>query len=78
MLFDDAPEELLDPLMSTLMKEPVELPSSKTIIDYLTISNIFLMFYSYSEKHLMNEPNDPFNRSPLTLEQLIPRPDIKK
>jgi len=26
----------------------------------------------------MNDPHDPFNRSPLTLEQLIPRPDIKQ
>jgi hypothetical protein len=40
MMFDDAPEELLDPLMQTLMKDPVELPSSKNIIDYLTISKL--------------------------------------
>jgi ubiquitin conjugation factor E4 B len=26
----------------------------------------------------MNEPNDPFNRSPLTLDQLIPLPDLKR
>lgn len=38
MLFDDAPEDFLDPLMQTLMKDPVELPDSKTIIDYMTIS----------------------------------------
>lgn len=38
MLYDDAPEEFLDPLMQTIMKEPVELPSSKNIIDYMTIS----------------------------------------
>lgn len=25
----------------------------------------------------MNDPNDPFNRAPLKLEELIPRPDIK-
>eukprot|EP00347_Sterkiella_histriomuscorum_P007831 403347399 len=66
-MYDDAPEDLLDPIMNTLMKEPVELPASNTIIDFITI-----------KKHLMNDPNDPFNRSPLTLEQLIPRPDIKK
>ena len=36
-LYDDAPEELLDPLMFTLMEDPVELPGSKTIIDRLTI-----------------------------------------
>lgn len=39
MLFDDAPEEYLDPVLSTIMKDPYELPSSKTIIDYMTISN---------------------------------------
>ena len=26
----------------------------------------------------MNEPNDPFNRSPLTIDQLIPRNDLKQ
>lgn len=38
MQYDDAPEEFLDPLMATLMIDPVELPSSKTVIDRLTIS----------------------------------------
>jgi hypothetical protein len=75
-MYDDAPEEFLDPIMSTLMKEPVELPSSNTVIDFMTISKQFLTL-SFTEKHLMNDPHDPFNRSPLTLEQLIPRPDIK-
>lgn len=37
-LYDDAPEEFLDTLMSTLMKDPVELPSSKNVVDYITIS----------------------------------------
>ncbi len=37
-LYDDAPEEFLDTLMSTLMKEPVELPTSKNIVDFMTIS----------------------------------------
>jgi ubiquitin conjugation factor E4 B len=39
-LYDDAPEEFLDTLMSTLMKNPVELPSSKNIVDYMTISKL--------------------------------------
>jgi len=43
--------------MATLMDDPVELPSSKTVIDRLTI-----------KRHLMNDPHDPFNRAPLTLE----------
>ena len=55
--FDDAPDEYLDPLMATLMDDPVKLPSSKTIIDRLTI-----------KRHLMNDPHDPFNRAPLTLD----------
>ena len=37
-LYDDAPEKYLDPIMNILMKEPVELPSSKNDIDYMTIS----------------------------------------
>jgi ubiquitin conjugation factor E4 A len=34
----DAPEEFLDPIMSTLMVDPVVLPSSKAIIDRPTIA----------------------------------------
>lgn len=47
------------------MDDPVELPGSKTIIDRVTI-----------KKHLMNDPHDPFNRAPLSIEQVIDRPDI--
>lgn len=64
--YDDAPDEFLDPLMATLMDDPVELPSSKTVIDRITI-----------KRHLMNDPHDPFNRAPLTFDQVIPRPDLK-
>ena len=39
-LYDDAPEEFLDTLMSTLMKDPVELPSSKNVVDFMTISKL--------------------------------------
>ena len=77
-LFDDAPEEFLDTLMSTLMNNPVELPSSKNVVDYMTISKHPLIRKHSLEKHLMNEPNDPFNRSPLTLDRLIPRDDLKQ
>jgi len=49
------------------MDDPVELPDSKTVVDRLTI-----------KKHLMNDPTDPFTRAPLALENVIPRPDIKK
>jgi ubiquitin conjugation factor E4 B len=65
--FDDAPEEFLDPLMFNLMEDPVELPGSKTIIDRITI-----------KRHLLNDPHDPFNRAPLTLDQVITRDDIRQ
>ena len=65
--YDDAPEEFLDPLMATLMEDPVELPDSHYIIDRVTI-----------EQHLLNDKRDPMSRAPLTLDQLIPRPDIKE
>lgn len=58
---DDAPDEFLDPVMATLMEDPVLLPSSGTIVDRLTI-----------KKHLMNDPTDPFNRAPLTMDQVVP------
>ena len=38
MIYDDAPEEFLDPLTYELMEDPVELPKSNTIVDRLTIS----------------------------------------
>jgi ubiquitin conjugation factor E4 B len=65
--------------MATLMTDPVELPNSKTIIDRLTISKYHyssLSNLSETEQHLLNDPHDPFNRSPLTLEEVVPRPDI--
>ena len=52
--------------MATLMEDPVELPDSHTIIDRITI-----------KRHLLNDPHDPFNRAPLDLDMVIPRPDIK-
>ena len=62
---DDAPDEFLDPVMATLMEDPVMLPNSGTVVDRLTI-----------KKHLMNDPTDPFNRSPLTIEQVVPQPEL--
>lgn len=48
-LYEDAPEKYLDPIMNTLMKEPVELPSSGTVIDFITISKIKLHHSFYRE-----------------------------
>ena len=46
-ILNDAPEEFLDPIMSTLMSDPVILPSSKITVDRQTISrykNMILLF----------------------------------
>lgn len=57
----EIPDEFLDPLMYTLMSDPVRLPSSRTIIDRSTIRS-----------HLLSDPNDPFNRQPLKIEDVLP------
>jgi ubiquitin conjugation factor E4 B len=50
-----------DPLMYTLMRDPVKLPSSRTVVDRSTI-----------KAHLLSDTTDPFNRSPLKIEDVIP------
>jgi ubiquitin conjugation factor E4 B len=47
--------------MFTVMRDPVRLPSSKAIMDRSTIKS-----------HLLSETRDPFNRAPLTIEEVIP------
>jgi len=63
----DIPDEFYDPITSDIMKDPVLLPSSKVIIDRLTIM-----------KHLLSDENDPFNRSKLTKDMLIEQPELKQ
>lgn len=41
-VYDDAPDEYLDPITSTLMIDPVMLPSSKQIVDRATIARHLL------------------------------------
>ena len=65
--YDDAPDEFLDPLTYALMEDPVILPSSHINIDRRTI-----------EDFLLTNPTDPFNRNPLTKEELIPNDELKK
>jgi len=57
--FADAPDEFRDPLMDTLMVDPVKLPSG-VVMDRAIIT-----------RHLLNSQTDPFNRQPLTEEELI-------
>lgn len=65
-LLDDIPDEFLDPIMSTLMTDPVCLPSSKQVVDRSTIA-----------RHLLSDQSDPFNRSPLTMDMVQPAEELK-
>lgn len=64
--YDDAPDEFKDPLMMTLMQEPVILPTSGKIMDRPVIT-----------RHLLNSDTDPFNRQPLTTDMLKPATELK-
>lgn len=63
----DIPDEFLDPLMFTLMKDPVILPSSRVTIDLATIKS-----------HLLSDAKDPFNRAPLKIEEVVPDDEMKQ
>lgn len=63
--YADAPDEFKDPLMDTLMSDPVSLPSG-TVMDRAIIT-----------RHLLNSSTDPFNRQPLTEDMLVPMSDLK-
>ena len=63
----EAPEEFLDPLMSTVMEDPVILPGSKMTVDRSTIMH-----------HLLQNTNDPFDRSPLDASMLREDTELKQ
>ncbi|THH28275.1 hypothetical protein EUX98_g5915 [Antrodiella citrinella] len=62
----EIPDEFLDPLMYTVMRDPVILPTSKTTIDRSTIKS-----------HLLSDATDPFNRQPLKFEDVLPDLELK-
>ncbi|XAR71279.1 Ubiquitin--protein ligase [Bertholletia excelsa] len=62
----DIPDEFLDPIQYTLMKDPVILPSSRITVDRPVI-----------QRHLLSDNTDPFNRSHLTADMLIPNFELK-
>lgn len=47
--------------MFTLMRDPVILPSSRVTVDRSTIKS-----------HLLSDTKDPFNRSPLSIDDVVP------
>ena len=52
--------------MGTLMRNPVRLPTSEQVVDRATIA-----------RQLVAQQIDPFNRQPLTLDQVVPVPELK-
>jgi ubiquitin conjugation factor E4 B len=66
-LYEDAPDEFMDPLLSEFMTDPVILTTSGNIVDRKTIT-----------QHLLNDSMDPFNRKPLTLDDIVPAVELKE
>lgn len=64
--FEDAPDDFKDPLMATLMTDPVKLPSGA------------VMERSIIERHLLNSQTDPFSRLPLTRDMLEDDNELKQ
>ncbi|GFY82948.1 U-box domain-containing protein [Actinidia rufa] len=62
----EIPDEFLDPIQYTLMKDPVILPSSRITVDRPVI-----------QRHLLSDTTDPFNRSHLTSDMLISNIELK-
>jgi ubiquitin conjugation factor E4 B len=65
-ILGEIPDEFLDPIQYTLMEDPVILPSSRVTIDRSVIV-----------RHLLSDNTDPFNRSQLTQDMLLPDTDLK-
>jgi ubiquitin conjugation factor E4 B len=64
-LLGDVPDEFEDPIMGTLMTDPLTLPSGN-IIDR-----------SVLERHLLSAQTDPFTRAHLTIDQATPNEELR-
>ncbi len=64
-LVENAPDEFLDAIIFSFMKDPVILPSGN-FVDRSTIT-----------QHLLNDPIDPFNREPMTIDDIKPAVELK-
>jgi ubiquitin conjugation factor E4 B len=65
-MLGEIPDEFTDPIMASLMDDPVILPISRQTVDRSTIMS-----------HLLSDPHDPFNRTPLKIEDVIPNTDLR-
>ena len=57
----------LDPLLYTLMEDPVLLPTSNISIDRSTIKS-----------HLLSDTTDPFNRMPLKIDDVLDNVELRE
>ncbi|CAG8676292.1 43969_t:CDS:10 [Gigaspora margarita] len=57
----------VNPVLYTIMEDPVILPGSRTTVDRSTIIT-----------HLLSDTTDPFNRMPLKIEDVIPNTELKE
>ncbi|KAJ2885629.1 Ubiquitin conjugation factor E4, partial [Coemansia asiatica] len=62
-----APDQYLDPLLASLITDPVRLPTSDTVMELAVIKG-----------QLLSDPRDPFNRAMLTVDMLEPVPELKQ
>lgn len=62
----EIPDEFLDPIMQTMMEDPVRLPTSGHIMERSVIARC-----------LLTESIDPFNRAELKEDMLEPVPELK-
>lgn len=65
-MLGEIPDEFLDPIMSSLMRNPVRLPTSGNVMDRAVISRI-----------LLSDKVDPFNRKLLTEDMLEEDVELK-
>ena len=63
---DTAPDAYMDPLLLVLMSDPVLLKTSNNIVDRSTIV-----------QQMLNDPHDPFNRAPITHDDIEPQSELK-
>ena len=61
----EIPDEFLDPVMCTLMTDPVKLPGGAS----MDRANIM--------RHLLSDQSDPFTRAPCSIEDLVDDVELK-
>ena len=64
---EDPPDQLLCPLTCEIMEDPVELPSSKQVVDRLSL-----------ERHLRTRPSDPFTNAHPTMDMVSACPGVRR